>query len=489
MPSPREATLGTGGRAGAAVPAMERLVRTLDVWPGCTHALTRAEDAVVASPPFQRLRRLRQMGLAFHAWPNADNTRASHSLGVAYWSAVYLTALHRSDDAATRAALDEAAAGLRGLSPAVVLRLFGLLHDVDLLPLGHTLRYQSGLFGEAPGHPRLDACVAAVKEHAAAHAFADAADGAERRAWLEAFDRHLDAAVAAFDGGGPPHARLAVEIVNSGLGTDLLDFAVRDSQSITRHQALHDDLPEGLRLVDTGAGWGLALDAADAATAARRVAMADDLYLARFEVFAASVFHPVKLAADAMLDLALRRLGPDACRALLPEERLLAMGDDELLDTVAAAEAVVARDGGVEPVAAALRAGRLHEEVWRTEDLDGFRRRPGADRALALEAAWRTGSEDALRARLPWAAPGDVVVAVSPGTVQYKPPDARFVGPGGEVFTLAEAPARGFAAEAGETARRYETLWSLRVCVAPRHRGRAAEVAAAARSLFAAAGA
>ena len=37
------------------------------------------------------------------------------------------------------------------------------------------------------------------------------------------------------------------------------------------------------------------------ATARARVSLADDLYLARFEVFAASVFHPVKLAADARM--------------------------------------------------------------------------------------------------------------------------------------------------------------------------------------------
>ena len=459
---------------------MEGVVRTLDVWAGRTHAVTRAEDAVIASPPFQRLRRLRQMGLAFHAWPNADNTRASHSLGVACWSAVYLTALRRARDTSTCAALDAAAADLGGLSHTVVLRLFGLLHDVDLLPLGHTLRYQSGLFAEAPGRPRLAACVEAVEEHAAEFAFGDAATASERRAWLESFHRHLEAATAPPEGAAS--ARLAVEIVNSGLGTDLLDFVVRDSFSIGRRQALHDDLPDGLRLVETDEGWGLALDVGDPATAARRVAMAADLYLARFEVFAASVFHPVKLAADAMLDLALRRLGPEACRAMLPEDRLLAMGDDELLDTVAAAEAGAAGERGAEPVGAALRAGRLHEEVWRTDDLGGFRRRPDASRALALDASWRTEAEDRLRGRLAWAGPGDVIVAVSPPTMQAKPADARFVGPGDEVFTLAEAHGRGYPTQAGETARRYEALWSLRVYLSPRHRGRASEAAGAARA-------
>ena len=31
-----------------------------------------------------------------------------------------------------------------------------LLHDIDLLPLGHTLRYQSGAFAEGRGRPRLE---------------------------------------------------------------------------------------------------------------------------------------------------------------------------------------------------------------------------------------------------------------------------------------------------------------------------------------------
>jgi hypothetical protein len=442
-------------------------VRTVEVWPGCSHPLTRAEEAVIASPPFQRLRRLRQMGLAFHAWPNAENTRASHSLGVAYWSTAYLEALRRSPDGATRAGL-AAAADVDGLSVDVVVRLFSLLHDIDLLPLGHTLRYQSGLLREPPGRPRLAACVAAVKEHEPD----------------PALHRHLDAAAAVLAEEDSPRPPLAAELVNSGLGADLVDFALRDSAAVTRPQPFPAGLAPALRLVPCDGGWALALDVTDAATAAERVALADDLYRARFEVFAASVFHPVKLAADAMLDLALRRLGPEACGALLPEERLVTMGDDELLDRVAAAEAAVARRLGVEPVAAALHAGRLHEEAWRTDDLAAFRARPDAARALGLDPAWRDEAESALGERLPWAEPGDVVVAVSPPTMQAKPATARFVGPGGTVFTLAEAPDHGFATTAAETAARYPRLWSARVYVAARWRDRAPEAATAADALL-----
>ncbi|MGI8984028.1 MAG: hypothetical protein ACR2HM_05785 [Acidimicrobiales bacterium] len=426
--------------------------RTTEVWAGCAHTLTRAEEVLVASAPFQRLRRLRQMGLAFHAWPNAENTRASHSFGVAYWAARYLDALRRRPDAATRAGLAAAEPELDGLSLDVVLRLFGLLHDIDLLPLGHTLRYQSGLFPEAPGRPRLWGCVDAVTSP------------------MPAFGAHLAAAAGILADDG---AALPAELVNSGLGADLVDFALRDSFAIARPQVFPAGLEEGLRLVETDGGWGLALDVTDPRTAPARVALADDLYRARFEVFAASVYHPVKLAADAMVDLALRRLGPDACRALLPESLLMTIGDDELLDRLAG-----------EPIVAALRAGSLHEEAWRTADLAAFRRRPGAERALALDPAWRGEAETALAAHLRCAGEGDVIVAVSAPTMQAKPADARFAGAGNLVFPLAGAPAPSFEVAAADTAGRYEGLWSLRVYVSARQRAHAGEVAAAAEALF-----
>lgn len=473
-----------GARLGASAysPSLERVVRTINVWSDCRYPLLRAEGAVIATPPFQRLRRLRQMGLAFHAWANAENTRASHSLGVAYWSSQYLEALRRVPDATTQAGLAWADAAVEGLSFGVVLRLYALLHDIDLLPLGHTLRYQSGLFGEPQGRPRLRASIAAIKAHAG-HTFDQGATVAE----LTAFERHLDAAGDALAGEDDSRCRVPVEIVNSGLGADLFDFALRDSFAIGRPQAVHGELLGALRLVEIEGGFGLALDVGDVtdyATAARRVAMADDLYRARFEIFAASVFHPVKLAADAMLDFALRRLGAEARADLLPEACLLSLGDDEFLDRVAGAEGAAARRIGAESIAAALQAGRLHEEVWRTEDLAAFRGRADAPRALALSPEWRNEAEAALLARLPWAASGDLIVAVSPPTMQAKPANARFVGPGGEVFTLAEASAHGFATKVDETTARYDRLWSLRVYLAPRVRSQPGAVAAAAAATF-----
>ena len=163
-PEVREAArLGASGYSLS----LERVVRTINVWADCSYPLLRAEGAVIASPPFQRLRRLRQMGLAFHAWANAENTRASHSLGVAYWSSQYLAALRRVPDATTQAGLAWADASVDGLSFGVVLRLFALLHDIDLLPLG----------------PHASVPVRVVRRAAGAAAAAAPASPPSRRMW------------------------------------------------------------------------------------------------------------------------------------------------------------------------------------------------------------------------------------------------------------------------------------------------------------------
>jgi len=465
------------------VDAMLAAAGTLEVWPGCRYGLTRAEAALVASPPFQRLRRLRQMGLAFHAWPNAENTRASHSLGVGYWASAYLAALDQCPDASTRSLLARARSTFDPLSLDLVLRFFALLHDIDLLPLGHTLRYQSGAFTEGSGRPRLAACVAAIKASARENAFADAASDEDRAQWLAAFEAHLDAAADALAGRIPGPGRLLNELVNSGLGADLLDFALRDSFAINREQRRHDALARHLRLVDAAAGVRLALDLGEPADAPERVAAADDLYRARFEIFAASVFHPTKLAADAMLDFILRRLGPGSCAALLPEARLLAMGDDELLDTIVQADDDAAHSDRGVPVGRWLRQGHLHEEVWRTEDLAAFRAREDSAEALDLALAWRTAAEQRLGERLPWAARGDLIVAVSDPAMQVKPANALF-RTGSDVFTLAEASRRGFAIEAPRIAEQYARLWSLRVYISARSVGRREVVRAVAQELF-----
>ena len=136
-----------------------------------------------------------------------------------FWAAAYLAALDRSADAGTQAVLASARAALAPLSLDLVVRLFALQHDIHLLPLGHTLRYQSSAFAEDEGHPRLAACVAAIQAEARAQAFAHL-PVQDREACLMVFTAHLGAAADALAGRTPGIGRLMHELVNSGLGAD-----------------------------------------------------------------------------------------------------------------------------------------------------------------------------------------------------------------------------------------------------------------------------
>lgn len=84
--------------------------------------------ALVDTPVFQRLRYVRQLGLAYLVYPGATHTRFEHALGAYHLSGVALDML------AAEGALDTVPAN----EPAVV-RAAALLHDVGHYPFSHAL--------------------------------------------------------------------------------------------------------------------------------------------------------------------------------------------------------------------------------------------------------------------------------------------------------------------------------------------------------------
>lgn len=57
--------------------------------------LTEAEWEVINTPIFQRLRRIRQLGLSSYVFPTAEHTRFSHSLGVLFIMGKITELLHQ----------------------------------------------------------------------------------------------------------------------------------------------------------------------------------------------------------------------------------------------------------------------------------------------------------------------------------------------------------------------------------------------------------
>lgn len=92
------------------------------------------EIVVIDSPPIQRLRRIRQLGVSFLTYPTAGYSRFEHTLG----------ALHQSERMLRAVSLRSGDLQSQVISTLRVVRLASLLHDVGHMPLSHvTERYYS----------------------------------------------------------------------------------------------------------------------------------------------------------------------------------------------------------------------------------------------------------------------------------------------------------------------------------------------------------
>ncbi|MCC7104579.1 MAG: HD domain-containing protein [Chloroflexi bacterium] len=90
--------------------------------------LTEQELAIVSTPPFQRLRRIRQLAMADLVYPGALHTRFEHSLGTLHVASRILARLAETNEIPSE--VDER-----------VVRLAALLHDIGHGPFSHVSEY------------------------------------------------------------------------------------------------------------------------------------------------------------------------------------------------------------------------------------------------------------------------------------------------------------------------------------------------------------
>ena len=93
-----------------------------------TVGLSELEVRVVNTSVFQRLRTIKQLGLAHFVFPGADYSRFSHSLGVCHVTGRILEALQNSN-----------AGDLLKDKDIILYRLAGLLHDIGHYPFSHAM--------------------------------------------------------------------------------------------------------------------------------------------------------------------------------------------------------------------------------------------------------------------------------------------------------------------------------------------------------------
>src|SRR3954454_1544597 len=81
--------------------------------------------ALIDTPEFQRLRRVRQLGLAYFAYQSAEHSRFTHSLGAFHLAQRLIAKLRLTHD------IPEAA--------QTAVRIAALLHDVGHGPFSHVI--------------------------------------------------------------------------------------------------------------------------------------------------------------------------------------------------------------------------------------------------------------------------------------------------------------------------------------------------------------
>lgn len=170
---------------------------------------------VVNCRAFQRLRRIRQMGMAEFVFPGAVHSRFAHSLGATYLMVKTLEYLEHS-----LSAKPYLEAEYEGVPVRRLLLLGILLHDIGHTPLSHTLEallelHEQGLSHEHYWVPKL------------------ITEDPELQGIWQKYDPRLPHALLKFMGhdsegaGGEKH--FLASLVSSQLDLDRLDFLLRDS--------------------------------------------------------------------------------------------------------------------------------------------------------------------------------------------------------------------------------------------------------------------
>lgn len=279
---------------------------------------------IVDAPVFQRLRYIRQLGLAHLVYPGATHTRFDHALGVYHLARRALAILADS--------LPESAARDAPLIPAACL-----LHDIGHYPFSHALEELEDL--------------RRVGDHeAVATRFLG---DPEIREALEDLGPGAGARIAALIG-GKSDSPLA-GLVNGSIDLDKIEYLTRDAffcgvpyASVDVSRLLH-----AMVVLRDPASGRLELGVGE-----KGVAALESLLYAKYQMFRNVYWHHASRAATVLY----KRIVSEALRAgLVSPESLVGQTDEELLHSLESASGGVheTRAERVAAWTAALRARRL----------------------------------------------------------------------------------------------------------------------------------
>ena len=273
--------------------------------------LSRPEARVLDLPVMQRLRRLRQLGLAYLAFPSAEHSRFSHALGALAMG--------------TRAFDELVAQGREFFADAAdvdrqrrLVRAALLLHDVGHGPFSHACEAVLGVKHEARTGEVLTL--------------------PDVRTAIEALDVDPDEVLGLIVG-EPNTSYPALRELVSGpnLDADRMDYLQRDAYftGVATGRFDAEQLVASLRLYQRDGRIVMGIDS-------RGVVALESFVMARYMMFASVYFHHTTRIFERVLQDVLRELWPNP-HALDPIEEFTRWDDFRVLNELAGRESEAAR--------------------------------------------------------------------------------------------------------------------------------------------------
>jgi HD superfamily phosphohydrolase len=322
-----------------------------------------AEARLLDTPALQRLRRLRQLGLAYLAFPSAEHSRFSHALGaLAVGTRAFDELLrhgrqffHNEEDVDYQRRL---------------LRAALVLHDVGHGPFSHACE-----------------AVVGVRHEDRTRAILALPDIQAHLADLDVDSQHVADLIL---GGEKPQFPVLTELVSGpNLDADRMDYLQRDAffTGVAGGKYDADQLLGSLRIFQVDGRQVLGIDR-------RGVVALESFLLARYMMFASVYFHHTTRMFERILQEALRELWPDP-RALDPIDEFMRWDDFRVLNEL--------RDRDSTPARALRERVRLYAvaaEFNAEHDLRAFERCEKALRKAYGDAVWADEQSQLLH-RLP----------------------------------------------------------------------------------------
>lgn len=408
---------------------------------------TAAEMRVTDTPPVQRLRGIKQLGMASLVYPSSVHTRFEHSLGTAWFAKRLLAELRERG-----ARIDP--------EDAVAVPLAALLHDVTHVPFGHTIEDERRLLERHDRDPaRLEHFLS--ERHLAAALRASGVEGRVRQ-------------LLARQGELPrPYAR---EIISGTVCADLLDYLRRDAFHTGLAQTYDDRVLRSFVVVEDQLVVDLCKNGLF-----RHDVLSELIHLlrVRYNLTERVYYHHAKAVAGAMLSKALE-LAFAAER--LTREDLYELRDDSLLHEL---RRRCGEQPGILRILDDLASRRLYKRVFMVS-LPGYQR-VGIDAAeqarlcdaYHYDAAARAAAEQAIAEAI-GVSPEAVILYCPAPSMQLKEARVPVRVEPGRVVPLDEL---GNPEVAGLTAK-YRALWRCFVCLCRDHEDRYAAAGEAAAEVL-----